>query len=64
MKINKEWHLAHLMPKRATFEQRVEWHTEHLKNCQCRKEIPEKLKEEMIKRNMKIPNFDQTLPIR
>mgnify|MGYP000563051534 CR=1 FL=1 len=55
MKINKEWHLSHLMPKNPTFEQRVEWHTEHLKNCQCRDGIPEKLKEEMIKRNMKLP---------
>lgn len=55
MKINKEWHLGHLMPKKPSFEQRVEWHTEHLKNCQCREDIPGKLKEEMIKRHMVIP---------
>lgn len=55
MKINKEWHLGHLMPKNPTFEQRVEWHTEHLKNCKCRDDFPEKLKEEMLKRNMKLP---------
>jgi hypothetical protein len=56
MKINKEWHLTHLMPKRATFDQRVEWHTEHLKHCSCRTDFPKKLKEEMIKRNIEIPN--------
>jgi len=36
MKINKEWHLAHPMPRNPTFEQRVEWHLAHQKNCACR----------------------------
>ena len=34
-KINKEWHLANKMPKNPTFKQRMEWHIEHEKNCQC-----------------------------
>ncbi|MFI5129153.1 MAG: hypothetical protein ACHQFX_04150 [Chitinophagales bacterium] len=53
MKLNKEWHLAHPMPKNPTEEQRIEWHIEHAKHCQCRK-IPPKVKAEMKKRNIKI----------
>lgn len=49
LKINKEWHLAHLMPKNATLDQRIQWHIEHAKNCNCR-EMPEKIKEEIKKR--------------
>lgn len=49
MKINKEWHQAHKMPKNPSLEQRINWHLEHLKNCQCRTDIPEKLKAEMKK---------------
>lgn len=50
-KLNKEWHLAHVMPKNATIEQRIEWHLAHRANCLCR-DIPEKLKEEMKKRHI------------
>ena len=52
MKINKEWHLANKMPKNPTFEQRVKWHKEHNKNCQCRPGFPKKLAEEMKKRGI------------
>ncbi|MBK7009732.1 MAG: hypothetical protein IPN73_16545 [Saprospiraceae bacterium] len=51
-KINKEWHLAHKMPKNPTIEQRIEWHLEHAKHCECRK-IEGKIAEEMIKRGIK-----------
>lgn len=51
-KLNREWHLAHVMPKHATFEQRVAWHLEHKKNCACRP-IPEKLAQEMKKSGIK-----------
>jgi len=54
MSINKEWHLAHPMLKNATIEQRIKWHVEHLKQCNCRTELPEKIKAEMKKRNIKI----------
>lgn len=53
MKINKEWHLAHKMPKNPTLDQRINWHLEHLKNCECRTDIPEKLKTEMKERGIK-----------
>ena len=35
-KINKEWHLANKMPKNPTREERMLWHREHLKHCDCR----------------------------
>jgi len=48
MKLNKEWHLAHPMPEKASLKQRIEWHMEHSKHCQCR-EIPKKLQIEIHK---------------
>jgi hypothetical protein len=53
MKINKEWHLKHPMPKNPSLDQRIAWHIAHQKNCQCRK-ITGKLKEEMLKRKIKV----------
>lgn len=44
MAINAEWHLAHRMPPKATFAQRVAWHSEHELNCQCRK-VPDSLRD-------------------
>lgn len=35
--MNREWHAAHPMPVRATFEQRVAWHREHAAECGCRR---------------------------
>lgn len=52
MKLNKQLHQAHKMSKNATIEQRIEWHVEYLKNCQCRTDYPEKLKIEMEKRGI------------
>ncbi|MHB9052522.1 MAG: hypothetical protein ACYC5F_00820 [Thermoleophilia bacterium] len=40
-KINKEWHLANKMPKNPTLEERMLWHREHLKHCDCRPTSPE-----------------------
>lgn len=40
--INKEWHQNHKMPVKATDEQRIEWHLEHSKHCNCRP-IPQNL---------------------
>lgn len=41
------------MSKNATVEERIKWHTEHAKNCQCRTGIPAKLQAEMKKRSIK-----------
>jgi hypothetical protein len=51
MRLNKEWHLDNPMPVRPTMEQRIKWHVEHVKHCECRP-IPAKLAEEMKKRGM------------
>jgi hypothetical protein len=39
--INAKWHNAHRMPKNPTFEQRLEWHREHARECGCRKPPPD-----------------------
>ncbi len=52
MKINREWHRDHPMPKNPTFEQRVEWHLEHQNNCACRP-ISKKLADEMTIKGIK-----------
>ncbi|MBL7742198.1 MAG: hypothetical protein JNN00_01880 [Chitinophagaceae bacterium] len=54
MKLNAAWHEKHVMPKNATFEQRVKWHIAHAKHCACRS-IPQKLLDEMNKKGMKLP---------
>jgi hypothetical protein len=50
-RLNREWHLAHLMPKNATLEQRIEWHAEHSQNCSCR-EMPPSIAAEIEKRGL------------
>jgi len=52
MAINKAWHSTHRMPKNATFDQRVKWHLEHQKHCQCRP-IPAKLLAHMKEKGIK-----------
>ena len=41
MMVNAGWHKAHRMPKHPTFEQRLEWHRGHARNCDCRKPPPD-----------------------
>jgi hypothetical protein len=54
MKFNTKWHLNHPMPKNPTLEQRIAWHTAHIRHCQCRG-IPDKLLAEMKRRGIVIP---------
>lgn len=61
MKINKEWHEQHKMPKNANFEQRMKWHLEHLKNCNCSNKIPKKLAEEMREKGFEVPVKEASL---
>jgi hypothetical protein len=35
-RLNADWHRAHPMPKRATLDQRITWHLEHVEACGCR----------------------------
>jgi hypothetical protein len=34
--MNTEWHRRNKMPANATEQQRLAWHVEHQKHCQCR----------------------------
>ncbi|HMG15817.1 MAG TPA: hypothetical protein VK590_10235 [Saprospiraceae bacterium] len=54
MKTNKQWHENNRMPKNPTIDQRIEWHLNHQKHCQCRN-IPARLLNEMRKLNINIP---------
>jgi hypothetical protein len=40
--MNKLWHSQNPMPPKATLDQRIQWHREHLKQCACR-EVPKSL---------------------
>jgi hypothetical protein len=40
--MNKLWHAQNKMPPKATLEQRIQWHKEHQKHCDCR-EVPRSL---------------------
>lgn len=42
----RKWHEANPMPKNPTEEQRIAWHKEHVKNCDCRP-IPESLRDKI-----------------
>ena len=52
-KINKKWHLKNPMPKKATINQRIQWHADHARECACRS-IPEKIKARMLERKPKL----------
>lgn len=45
--LNAEWHKKNKMPVNASIEERIKWHTEHLKNCKCRTDLPGSLKLQM-----------------
>ncbi|MCO5160504.1 MAG: hypothetical protein M9939_05175 [Mesorhizobium sp.] len=51
MKINKQWHAAHRLPRNASFEQRLEWHKAHAEKCGCR-QLPENIRLELERRGM------------
>jgi hypothetical protein len=48
-KLNKERHLANKMPAKATMDQKVKRHIDHVANCKCRP-MPEPIKREIQKR--------------
>ena len=50
-KLNRAWHEAHRMPPRATLDQRVKWHKDHLKHCACRTDLPPAIAAEIEKRD-------------
>lgn len=50
--INAKWHLANKMPKNPSFDERLDGHVAHQKNCSCRA-LPPKLAEEIRRRKKK-----------
>ena len=50
--MNKEWHAKNRMPPKATLKQRIHWHSEHQKHCDCR-EVPKSLLPHMKHKNKK-----------
>src|SRR6185369_6074784 len=52
-KINASWHEKNKMPKKATPEQKLQWHVNHFRECGCR-DIPEKIKTMMKLRKPKL----------
>ncbi len=49
IKLNKERHLANKMPIKATLDEKIKRHIEHVVHCKCRP-MPEKIKQEIKKR--------------
>ena len=49
MPLNKASHERNNMPRRATMEQRIQWHAGHARNCDCRS-IPKSVETEIKRR--------------
>lgn len=56
MKLNRQWHEAHKLPRNATLEQRLDWHLMHAANCGCR-EMPPTIKRELEARGLTVPTL-------
>ena len=54
MKLNREWHLAHKLPRNASLEERLNWHMLHAENCRCR-EMPDTIRRELEARGWTTP---------
>lgn len=54
MKLNREWHLAHKLPRNASLEERLNWHMLHAENCRCR-EMPDTIRRELEARGWTSP---------
>jgi len=54
MAINREWHAAHKLDRKATLEERLNWHVKHAANCDCR-EMPPTIRRELEARGLLEP---------
>lgn len=54
MKLNRNWHLAHRLPRNATLQERLDWHVQHAANCACR-EMPPSIRKELEARGLITP---------
>jgi hypothetical protein len=55
MAINREWHEQNPMPPKATLAQRIRWHVEHAKHCDCRP-MPESIADAIEKEQRERPS--------
>lgn len=53
MKLNRAWHEKNKMPNKATLNQKIQWHTDHARECGCR-EIPGRILQKMTERKPKV----------
>lgn len=53
MAINKQWHIKNKMPKRASVNQKIQWHADHARECGCRP-IPPNINAKMTERKPKL----------
>jgi hypothetical protein len=53
-RINVTWHESHKMPPKATLDQRVDWHLEHLQECRCRTDLPASIELELERRGIAV----------
>lgn len=54
MAINRKWHAMHKLGRKATLEERLNWHVKHAANCNCR-EMPPTIKRELEARGLLVP---------
>jgi hypothetical protein len=47
LEMNVQWHEEHVLPRRASLEERMAWHRAHQVECGCRP-IPARLREQML----------------
>jgi hypothetical protein len=52
--VNADWHRAHVLPRRASEDERIAWHLAHAATCGCRA-VPAKLAVRMLARGIAVP---------
>lgn len=52
--INSKWHAAHKLPRKATLDERIEWHIKHAVECACRP-MPASILAELDRRGLGAP---------
>jgi hypothetical protein len=51
MTINADWHTKSKMPKNPSLDERIKWHLNHVKHCNCRP-LGGKILEEVKRRDL------------
>lgn len=51
MTINRNWHLAHKLPRNASIEARLAWHLAHAAECGCR-DMPPGIRKDLEARGL------------